>query len=232
MLHRNMVFQKPLCGATTCRGKTNELLTQMLLNLALLHCRATPDKWTVLDPMAGRGTTLLWAARLGISSYGVEQDANALEHFIRHCKRQCKLHRVKHTLAKGSVVKRRRNGVGQFVELDWGSATSRLITGSSAQLQELFPQRVPMLVSDLPYGVQFTGKDQRSPAKVLQQCAESWKDALLPGGVMVLAFNALQPKRAQLMQIFADNAFRPLPFTAPHRMSESILRDVLIFRKS
>ena len=88
---------------------------------------------------------------------------------IRHCKRQCKLHRVKHTLAKGSVVKRRRNGVGQFVELDWGSATSRLITGSSAQLQELFPQRVPMLVSDLPYGVQFTGKDQRA----LQRCFSS-----------------------------------------------------------
>ena len=162
----------------------------------------------------------------GISSYGVEQDANALEHFIRHCKRQCKLHRVKHTLAKGSVVKRRRNGVGQFVELDWGSATSRLITGSSAQLQELFPQRVPMLVSDLPYGVQFTGKDQRSPAKVLQQCAESWKDALLPGGVMVLALMHHSEARA-LMQTFADNAFRPSIYCSAS-YERIHLRDVLI----
>mgnify|MGYP002875730375 CR=1 FL=1 len=214
------------------RGKTNELLTQMILNLALLQCRATPEKWTLLDPMAGRGTTLLWAARLGICGFGVEKDGNALEHFIRHCKRQCKLHRVKHRLVKGSVVKRRRDGVGQFVELDWGSATTRLITGDSTQLQELFPQRVSMLVSDLPYGVQFTGKGQRNPVNVLQQCAESWKHSLLPGGVMVLSFNALQPKRSQLMDIFTDSTFVPLPFTAPHRMSESILRDVLIFRKS
>ena len=60
-LHSDFVF------GTKYRGKTHELLTQYMLNLGLFHLRPTrTQKVTLLDPMCGRGTTLLWAVRYGV----------------------------------------------------------------------------------------------------------------------------------------------------------------------
>ena len=72
-LHSDFVF------GTKYRGKTNEVLTQFMLNLGLAHLQPTEtQKVTLLDPMCGRGTTLLWAIRYGLWAKGIEQDQKAL----------------------------------------------------------------------------------------------------------------------------------------------------------
>jgi hypothetical protein len=48
---------------------------------------------------------------------------------------------------------------------------------------------------------------------------------------MVLVFNSLQPKRAELCSLFVEQGLVLQDFSAPHRMSESILRDLLVFTK-
>ncbi|MEO1271450.1 MAG: hypothetical protein AAFX99_25430, partial [Myxococcota bacterium] len=78
------------------RGKTHELVTQLALNVAVAHCRTGSPPQTLLDPMAGRGTTLLWGLRYGLHGRGIEQDQGALDDLHRHIKRQTKLHRIKH----------------------------------------------------------------------------------------------------------------------------------------
>jgi tRNA G10 N-methylase Trm11 len=214
------------------RGKTHELVTQLALNVALAACSAEIGEGgpILLDPMAGRGTTLLWAARHGIDAWGVEQDASALQHFQRHVKRQTKLQRIKHREQKGSVGRKRRDGVGRFLEYRFTDvATARLVTGDSRDLPGLLGgKRFHLLVSDLPYGVQHTGRDRRSPVQVLEACAPGWAASLLPGGVVVLVFNRLQPRRADLEDLFTAQGLEVLPFEAPHRMSESIWRDLLV----
>ena len=49
---------------------------------------------------------------------------------------------------------------------------------------------------------------------------------------MVLAFNSYIPKRNELIAAFTDHAMQPLAFSAPHRMSESIVRDVVLLKKA
>ena len=218
------------------RGKTHELVTQLALNLAIAH--ATPDpkkKPALLDPMAGRGTTLMWASRYGIDAYGIEVERDALEHFQRDVKRQTKLHKVKHK-EQGGVIGPKKSPVGRFFELSWAetSTCARLIIGDSLKAEALTTnKRFSYIVSDLPYGVQFGGYGgYRSPIKALEERAGAWAERLSPGGAMVLIFNALQPKRAELVEVFEGVGLTAQPFEAPHRMSESILRDLVVFTKA
>ena len=219
------------------RGKTNELVTQLALNLAISYGAPAPSgkRGALLDPMAGRGTTLLWAARYGLDGYGVERERDALEHFQRDVKRQTKLHKIKHKEQKG-VVGHKKSPLGRFFELTWAEpgCRTRLIQGESERVEELTTQkRFQYIVSDLPYGVQFTERGgARSPLASLKTCAPAWADRLVSGGAMVLIFNALQPKREELIEVFEGVGLTAQPFTAPHRMSESIARDLLVFVKA
>lgn len=216
------------------RGKTNELLTLLALNVARATCAVAPElPGKVLDPMAGRGTTLLWAARLGLASCGLERDPRAIDDLQRHVKKTCKLLRIKHKETRGQLGQRRRDGTGRFLRYAIGTTSLRLITGDARHTADtLRRERFPMIVSDLPYGIQHRGKDGwRDPTGVLAACAPVWAEHLLPGGVMVLAFNALLPKRAVMEELFTDVGLELLPFSAPHRMSESILRELVVFRK-
>jgi len=214
------------------RGKTHELVTLLALNLATITCTA-PGPRRVLDPMAGRGTTLFWAARHGLSAWGIEQDPRAIADVQRHVKRQAQLHRIKHRESRGWVGPKRKDGVGHFVEYELPGATVRLVTGDSRRLPQLLgPQTFSIVVADLPYGVQHVGRDgTRNPLAVLEACASGWVDALAPGGAMVLIFNRLQPRRADLERVFADRGLEVRPIDVAHRMSESIWRDLLVLYK-
>lgn len=216
------------------RGKTHELFTLLALNVARQLCTVAPERATkVLDPMAGRGTTLLTAARCGLNAVGIEQDGAALGDLQRHVRTRCKLHRVRHTLTTGTVGPRNAKGRGRFVQVDFEQARIKLITGDARQpAASVHQERFPMIVSDLPYGVQHRGPGGwRDPSSVLRACAPQWAERLLPGGSLVLGFNALMPKRDVLQGIFEDAGLVPHPFAAPHRMSASILRELAVFTK-
>lgn len=213
-------------------GKTNELVTQLALNLALRFCTATgPLK--VLDPMAGRGTTLLWALRYGLSSRGIERDGRALEDLQRHVKRQTKLHRIKHSERRGFVGRKNREGLGRFLQYEIEGELLKLVSGDSRDARTLLGQeRFSVIVTDLPYGVQHRGKGgRRNPLAELEDCAAPWTASLKPGGAMVLVFNALQPRRKALLELFTAQGLIDEGFTAPHRMSESILRDLVVLTR-
>jgi len=213
------------------RGKTNELVTQLALNLALhygeVNHASTPS---LLDPMAGRGTTLLCAARYGLNAVGIEIDHRALDHFQRDTKRQTKLHKIKHKFRRGTIGSGKKSP--RFLEFKWPESTCRLIQGDSRHAEELTQgQRFHYLVSDLPYGVQFGGVEGRNPLDLIIQCAPAWIKRLRTGGVMVIIFNSLQPRRHKLLTYLANFDLDLIHFSAPHRMSESIQRDLIVMRK-
>ncbi|MEN0064378.1 MAG: hypothetical protein AAGA48_19685 [Myxococcota bacterium] len=214
------------------RGKTHELVTQLGLNLALATCTAEGPH-TLLDPMAGRGTTLFWAARHGLSAWGVERDPKALADVQRHVKRQTQLLRIKHRQSHGWVGPKRKDGIGRFVATQFGEVEVQLVTGDSRQLRDLIgPKSFSLIVSDLPYGIQHTGPaGTRNPIRLLEACASGWTRALAPGGAMVLIFNRLQPRRPALERVFQDQGLVVHNHELAHRMSESIWRDLLVLHK-
>jgi len=225
-LHEDFVF------GSKFRGKTNERLTQLLLNVGLAAIGGVAPGLRLLDPMCGRATTLLWALRYGMDASGIEQDAQAIDDIHRHLKKWCKLHRQKHTLQEGFLQARNRQGMGRYLDFAAEGGRMRVAIGDARQAA-LLAGKAPfdLLISDLPYGVQhLTPEMSRNPLPLLAECAPLWRQRLRSGGALVLAFNSNNPKREALSELFVAAGFEPLPFAAPHRMSESIVRDVLILR--
>ena len=186
----------------------------------------------LLDPMCGRGTSLFWAMRYGLKAKGLEHDKKAIEDVRRNVKKWCKIHRQKHKINEGFLGGSKKSKSGEFFELSVGSTSARIMTGDAVDADKsLKSDRFDIIVSDLPYGVQhFANDGSRNPLAVLEQCAESWKTCLKKTGVMVLAFNRNNPKRQALVNVFENAGWQVFDFEAKHRMSESIVRDVLIIR--
>ncbi len=224
-LHEDFVF------GSKFKGKTNERLTQMLINVGLAATGAeTGEGIKLLDPMCGRATTLLWALRYGITARGVEQEPKALADIQRNLKKWSKLHRQKHKLTEGPLGDRKSKA--RFLDFSAEGTAMRVVTGDARQADQLYKkEKFDLLISDLPYGVQhFTTEKTRNPLAVLEQCVAPWKACLKKGGVMVLAYNRNNPKRDALIGLFEEGGLVAAPFHAEHRMSESIVRDVIIFR--
>lgn len=217
------------------RGKTNETLTQLLVNLALQEVETGHTDLRLLDPMCGRGTSLFWAMRYGMSATGVERDLAALNEIRRGLKKWTKLHRQKHKLAEGWVQKANKKGTGKFLDFKSEGQTARVVIGDTADARALVG-RAPfdLLVTDIPYGVQHMGGPDgaRSPLAVIQKAAQGWADCLAPGGVMAIAYNCNIPKRADMIAAFEGLDLEVVERNVAHRMSESILRDVLVLRKA
>ena len=212
------------------RGKTNETLTQLLINLSL---QANPEATSLCDPMCGRGTTLLWAMRYGLKATGVEQDPLALQDIQRGLKKWTKLHSQKHKLTQGWIQKSNKKGTGRFLEFSAEGTSMRVITGDTAHAPELFQNRkFDILATDIPYGIQHMGgKNSRSPIETLKDAASGWAKSLKPNGVLAIAFNSYMPKRAELVAIFAEQKLKEIETNVAHRMSGSILRDVVLMQK-
>ncbi len=229
LLHEDFVF------GSKYRGKTHELLTQLLINIGLHY--ADPDSsksLSLLDPMCGRATTLFWALRYGIDAKGVEQDVDALADIRRHIRKWSKIHRQKHRLEEGRIrTGDQRQDTHRFLECEIAGARLRVIAGDSSQAPALLNrQRFDLIVSDLPYGIAHRGRGgSRNPLEVIQACASAWSASLKPGGAMVLAFNANLPRRQQLIDALDQPGLELRAFSIPHRVSESILRDVVVFNR-
>ncbi|PZM50447.1 site-specific DNA-methyltransferase, partial [Salmonella enterica subsp. enterica serovar Derby] len=97
------VVDEDLVTIPKYRGKTNEQFTRLLLNLTLAslegRCATRRDegqRLAILDPLAGRGTTLECAWRAGHNGFGVEQDAKAVEALAAHVTTWLRRKHLKH----------------------------------------------------------------------------------------------------------------------------------------
>lgn len=222
------LFPESLVHGAKYRGKTHELVTQLALNLALLHFRGKNDARSLLDPMAGRGTTLFWGLRYGLDVRGVEIEPSARDAVHAHIKKQAKLHRISHTAERGARGGKGKKQQGAFGHYVFGARSLRFVSGDAAETNQLLSQqRFDLLVSDLPYSVDFKAK-QGALLELLTEALPTPIRQLRPGGAMVLVFNDYQPSRRQLTALAEGLGLEVQPFTARHRMSESIVRDLLV----
>ena len=226
LLHEDFVF------GSKYKGKTNERLTQLLLNVGLASLPSQMKDITVLDPMSGRGTTLFWTVRYGLSGFGIELDSQASDDIHRHIKKWTKLHRQKHSLKEGFLgvqPNKRREGV--HIHFSAEGHSIHAVQGDCKHVSRIYRDRqFHLVISDIPYGVQHVSAQKtRNPIHILQESIFFWKQVLHQDGVIVLSFNSNLPKKEMLVEVFHKHGFRDVGFSIPHRMSESIVRDVVIF---
>lgn len=155
-------------------GKTNEAFTRMLLHLVCSQI-SRPGPLDILDPLAGRGTTLLAAWQLGHNGFGVEADAKSFEALAGYLKTYLRTKRIKHS-ADVSPVRREGRSIGRRFDAEarLDEATHErpampgrprlqmtVFTGDTRDSAALFGRkRFDAIVTDAPYGV-VHGAEQR-----------------------------------------------------------------------
>ncbi|GAB3712575.1 TRM11 family SAM-dependent methyltransferase [Mariniluteicoccus flavus] len=234
-------------------GKTNEQFTRLLLNVTLAAVDAPTDRrWTVLDPLCGRGTTLGQAWLLGLDAAGVEGDVKAVEQLASFWKTWLRRKRLKHT-ADMTPVRREGKSLGKRFEArvtlpavdgaeGTDTVTATVFTGDTRQSAALFgKRRFEAIVADAPYGVVHgsqtdvrgvSGKRDRSAAGLLGESIKVWAGQLKPGGALGLSWNTLGLSREDLavhftaagLHVHTEGPWLDLA----HRVDSSIHRDILV----
>jgi len=184
------------------RGKTNEVFTRVLLNVALFagaFREQISERLRILDPLAGGCTTLFLALIAGYDAFGIEhekQDVETTALFLRQF-----LH-SEHIPFKERDERGRRAGRRYLFEIGHKGATRYLALahGETAQADQHL-QEVPggphmhAIVSDLPYGIQHFGEI----ASLLNGALPVWERLLLPGGTLALSWNATRIARQEMV---------------------------------
>jgi hypothetical protein len=247
-------FDDDLITIQKYQGKTNEQFTKLLLNVTLLASAFAPDmldrKFTVLDPLCGRGTTLNQALMYGFDAAGIDLDAKDFDAYATFIETWLKRKRVKHhaeraRLRAGGKVTGRRLRISLAADKDdYRSGLTQhldIVNADTARAAEFFkPETFDLVVADAPYGVQHGSRTAarglaRSPVDLLAAAAPAWAALLRSGGACGIAWNTLVARREQAAGILTGAGLDPVdsgPYLGfRHRVDQAIVRDILVARK-
>lgn len=231
-------------------GKTNELFTRMMINVAVLSSANKEfSSRRLFDPVAGKGTTLFEGLVYGMDVYGMEVGDKAAAEGCRFLQRYLQTERYKFSMRTQRVSGENRSfnasrttfSISKNREAEKRGETKafELVSGNSAYADKLFKKSsFDLIVGDLPYGVQHgsvTGEGQtsltRDAGRLLDACLPAWKNVLKKGGTMALAFNLFTLPREKAVKIVSDAGFHVLSGGAyddfAHRVDQSITRDII-----
>jgi len=217
------------------RGKTNELFTHFMCNIARFSSAFASEPWSglrVFDPLSGGGTTLFTALMLGAEAAGVEQDDQDVKSsaaFVRQFAREQRI-RVKEK-------QERLRKLGWRWTFDLGAAPGRrcvLALGDTQESAALIAGFRPhLIVTDLPYGIQHS----RPLFDLLNGGLPVWASLLPAGGCLVMAWDATRFNRADMASLVSAepslDVLERSPYDAlAHRVDRVIKqRDVLVARR-
>lgn len=217
------------------RGKTNELFTHFLCNLARFSSAFASQPWSALrvfDPLMGGGTTLFTALMLGAQAAGIEQDVEDVKSTVAFLRQYLQEERISHRVQEERLKK-----LGWRWQFTIGKQAPQqciLVVADTLQANLLPSAFKPhLLVADLPYGIQHQGQ----LFDLLSASLPRWASLLLPGGVMSLAWDATRLPRAELLAhvtTISDLHFcnEPPYNQLAHRVDRVIKqRDVLVAQK-
>ena len=229
-------------------GKTNEQFTRLLTNVTLASMTRVPSGTiSILDPLAGRGTTLSTGLILGHDVAGVDGDLKAIEAYAAYLRTYLRRKRLKHT-ADLTPVRREGKSIGRRLDVTVtpdGSSRPQSLTvfsGDTRQSAALFgKRRFDAVITDAPYGVVHgsqtdvrgvSGKRDRSAAGLIGEALPVWVGQLRSGGAFGLSWNSLGLTRERLTELAVGVGLRPLesePYLRfAHRVDSSIHRDLFV----
>ena len=233
-------------------GKTNHLFTRMMINVA----RATSsfnaqNTLTLLDPIAGRGTTLYEAAILGYNTVGVEIEKKSVHDINIYFKKFLEKEKIKHSIDRRRITGTNKENAVQGIQVDYALTKAQfkdkslcksltIINGNTTQTHRyLKAGSVHLIVGDLPYGILHanTGnkKDHsftRNSIELLEASLPAYYKVLKTGGTLVLALNTLITSKREVQSLLVKNGFilhDQAPYSEfEHRVDQSIKRDIVV----
>lgn len=235
-------FDDDLITIPKYAGKTNENFTRLLLNVTALASawggHFATRTFTVLDPVAGRGTTLNQALIYGWNALGIEIDGKDVDAYAAFLKTYLRQKRVKHS-ADVTPVRREGRKLGRRFDVEF-TATGQHLTLFEADTTNaralMKRQSTDLVVADLPYGVvhgaRTQGKLQRGPLDLLEEAMPGWVELIKPGGALGLSWNTHVAPREHALEVLAAHGLAPVDSLGfEHRVDQAILRDVILARR-
>lgn len=235
-----------LPGVLKYKGKTNELFTQLLINVGLYAGDYFAPEMPVrlYDPMCGRGTTLLVGANRGWNCTGTDVDRRDLNEGEQFLKRYLEYHRLKHAVERESLTLTGKNHAAcvKFTFSDTPqnykkgeTASARMVNCDACEARNAFGAKAFHLIAcDLPYGVQHASEGA-SIEKLLSRALPIWKKTLAPGGTIALSFNAQTLKRDRVREMMAEAEMEPMTGGAwdvfSHWVEQAVTRDIAVCRR-
>ena len=224
-------FPPDLITARRYKGKTNELFTRFMCNLARFSGRFKQEPWSdlrVFDPLFGGGTTLFVALVLGAEALGIEQNKKSAQGTAVFLKQFLQEKRISFQLKEERLKKQRAHR--WLFSFEQNRCT--LAQGEIKQTFQLISgtKRPHMLVADLPYGIQHSG----GLTDLLNAGLPIWADLLLPGGTLVFSWESTRFSRDQMVDLVESAAglvvLKEPPYNQlAHRVDRAIKnRDIIV----
>lgn len=237
------------------QGKTNELFTKMMVNVGLLASDCCyEDEISLLDPVAGKGTTLFEALVYGFNAYGIELETGAVHEASVFFKKYLETEKLKHKADQRRIAGTNKNNEIQIKEFEFaltkeafksGEGLKKLgmVAGNTSDAHTYFKKPIfNLIVGDLPYGIYHGNRSYesrsgatRNPSELLEECLPGWYKVLKKGGTVVLAWNSFVISPKKLGEIFESNGFSVFgeePFNKfQHMVDKSIKRDIIVAKK-
>lgn len=223
------------------KGKTNELFTHVLLNIAIFsggYSEQYMQRLRILDPLAGGATTLFQALVMGHDVFGIEttrHDVETTAVFVRQFLNS------EHVHYKEINEHRRKAGQRYQFEVGSGHDTRFLVlVHGDARDADMHLREVPggprvhTIVGDLPYGIQHFGEI----AGLLSKALPVWEQMLFPGGTLTLAWNATHIERAVMVEFIERHSHLLIlnepPYTQLAHTVDRVIkrRDIVVGVKS
>jgi hypothetical protein len=234
--HFTPLFPPDLVMTRRYQGKTNELFTHFLCNLARFSSDFSDQPWTELrlfDPLAGGGTTLFTGLVLGTDVAGVEHNKKNMHSTAVFLKQYTKEQRIP-CAVKEERLKKLNAKRWRFMLGENPSRQCFLAKGETAQSAELIAgfKKPHLIVADLPYGIQHKGVLET----LLTEALPVWASLLLPGGAMAFSWDSTRFPRTEMIALVESasslNILNDPPYNhLAHRVDRVIKqRDVLIAR--
>jgi hypothetical protein len=232
-----LLLPPEIVEARRYRGKTNELFSQVLINVARWAHPGQPRR--LLDPLMGGGTFLFIALRLGLDAIGIERDRTAVEstdtflsqflqdagvRFQRKAERAGGGRRTLFTLQPSGAERR---------------LLAALVHGDTREAPALLAglpggARADLIVADLPYGIQHTGQVE----DLVRESLPAWHAVAAPDAVLALAWDATRLPRESIAawveaggrwQVLRGGAWESLAHPVDRVIKQ---RDVLVARRT
>ncbi len=199
-LQRTRVLPRTLLETRRYKGKTNELLTELMINLAWF---ASPwahnprARLRVLDPLCGGGTSLFAALVRGWDAFGVDNDVRTVDTTVAYLKHFLRTVRVKHEVERARVKGKGRRWTFT-IKVTEPPLTCVIAQGDTGDTFDLLASpKAHLLVTDFPYGVQHRGL----VIDLLTRGLPSWLRALQKGGVILLVWDQRTLAREEITQL-------------------------------
>jgi len=193
-----------MAEARRYKGKTNEIFTRVLLNVALFagnYAGQFTGRLRILDPLAGGGTTLFLALASGYDAFGIELERQDIETTAVFVRQYLESERISY-----KELDERGRKAGRRYQFEIGPKSDRhllvLAHGDTREanlhMREVIGgPRVHAIVGDLPYGIQHFSEI----APWLSAALTIWESMLLPGGTLALAWNATRIERTEMVEL-------------------------------